>query len=126
MIYRPANYSDRMHIAALHADSWRSHYRGAYRDDFLDGPVFDERREVWQKRLASPPSNQFVVLAEDGDELVGFAYVYGGDDEMWGTLLDNIHVRLSASALGSAGISCLTWLHGASPTMQIVGSTCGS
>ena len=31
--------------------------------------------------------------AEAGDELIGFACVYGGDDETWGSLLNNIHVR---------------------------------
>jgi len=28
-------------VAALHAESWRRNYRGAYSDDFLDGEVFE-------------------------------------------------------------------------------------
>lgn len=93
MRYRTATYDDRLSIATLHADSWRIHYRGAYRDEFLDGPVLGERMEVWEKRLAAPQENQFVVVAEEDDLLLGFACAYGRDDEQWGTLLDNIHVR---------------------------------
>jgi len=37
--FRPARASDSEAIAALHADSWRRHYRGAYSDAFLDGDV---------------------------------------------------------------------------------------
>lgn len=92
MIYRTAHYEDKVSIATLHAESWRAHYRGAYRDQFLDGPVFDERMKVWEERLSVPSANQFVVVAEEDDRTVGFACAYGRDDERWGTLLDNIHV----------------------------------
>lgn len=82
-----------MAVATLHAESWRAHYRGAYRNEYLDGDVVEDRLRVWKERLATPAPNQFVVLAEDGDDLIGFACAYGGDDETWGSLLDNIHVR---------------------------------
>jgi GNAT superfamily N-acetyltransferase len=91
--YRKATIADRLAIADLHAESWRRTYRGAYRDAFLDGPVFDDRRAVWEKRLSEPAANQFVVVAEEESRIVGFACAYGRDDEQWGTLLDNIHVR---------------------------------
>ena len=42
---------------------------------------------------ATPALNQFVVLAEEDDDLIGFACAYGRHDETWGSLLDNIHVR---------------------------------
>jgi len=104
MDYREATYADRLAIATLHAQSWRHTYRGAYRDEFLDGPVFDDRRAVWEKRLAEPKANQFVVLAEEQGDLVGFACAYGRDDPRWGTLLDNIHVRpaLHRKGIGTA------------------------
>jgi len=84
-----------MAVATLHAESWRAHYRGAYRDEYLDGDVVRDRFRVWEERLSTPTPvpNQFVVLAEDDGDLIGFACVYGGDDETWGSLLDNIHVR---------------------------------
>lgn len=93
MLYREATSRDAETIARLHAESWRTHYRGAYRDEYLDGDVFGDRLRVWRERLASPAPNQFVVLAEEDGDAAGFACAYGADDERWGTLLDNIHVR---------------------------------
>jgi len=90
---RSAIHDDAIAIAGLHADSWRVSYRGAYRDDYLDGDVVQDRVEVWGRRLSTPPDNQFVVVAEEADRIVGFACAYGGEDATWGTLLDNIHVR---------------------------------
>jgi len=92
-LYRAATYEDRVTIAALHADSWRVTYRGVYRDEFLDRDVLQDRIGVWEGRLSAPLENQFVVVAEEEGHLVGFACAYGRDDERWGTLLDNIHVR---------------------------------
>ena len=82
-----------MAVATLHAESWRAHYRGAYRDEYLDGEVVQDRIRVWKERLSTPVPNQFVVLAEEDDDLIGFACAYGGHEETWGSLLDNIHVR---------------------------------
>ena len=48
-------------IAALHADSWRRHYRGAYLDTYLDGDVVADRREVWRSRLTQPRESQLTV-----------------------------------------------------------------
>ena len=103
MRYRQATLHDAAAVAALHADSWRTHYRGAYRDEYLDGDIVKDRLNVWQQRLSDPPANQFVVLAEDDGELVGFACAYGAHDDTWGTLLDNIHVstELHRSGIGS-------------------------
>jgi GNAT superfamily N-acetyltransferase len=104
MSYREATVTDRLAIATLHAESWRNTYRGSYRDAFLDGPVFEDRQAVWEKRLAEPPANQFVVVAEEQGDLVGFACAYGRDDPRWGTLLDNLHVRpaLQRQGIGTA------------------------
>jgi GNAT superfamily N-acetyltransferase len=93
MRFREATRVDAMAIATLHAESWRAHYRGAYRDEYLDGDVVEDRIHVWEGRLSAPAPNEFVVLAEEGDDLIGFACVYGGHDETWGSFLDNIHVR---------------------------------
>jgi GNAT superfamily N-acetyltransferase len=90
---REATHDDLMAIATLHAESWRIHYRGAYRDDFLDGDVVRDRIAVWTSRLSAPARNQFVIVAEEAASIVGFACAYGREDPRWGTLLDNIHVR---------------------------------
>ncbi|MEN8162339.1 MAG: GNAT family N-acetyltransferase [Myxococcota bacterium] len=93
MRLRAAGAADAPLVAALHAESWRAHYRGAYRDTYLDGDVVADRQRVWEERLGSPPPNQHVVLAEEGGEPLGFACVYGTADPRWGSLLDNLHVR---------------------------------
>ncbi|MEX1195602.1 MAG: GNAT family N-acetyltransferase [Dehalococcoidia bacterium] len=93
MNYREATRDDTLAIATLHAESWQVAYRGAYSDDFLDGPVLQDRIAVWERRMSSPRADRFVVLAEDGGEIAGFACAYGADDERRGTLLDKLHVR---------------------------------
>lgn len=98
--YREAMPEDASVIARLHAESWRAHYRGAYRDDYLDGEVYEDRAGVWQQRFEAPPANQFVKLAEDNDTPLGFVCAYGADDPKWGTLLDNIHVTPEAQGRG--------------------------
>jgi GNAT superfamily N-acetyltransferase len=91
--YRQANDQDVGAIAALHADSWQRHYRGAYLDSYLDGDVVADRLEVWASRLAPPRLNQHTVVAESGNDVVGFAHVIFDHDPKWGALLDNLHVR---------------------------------
>ena len=92
MQYRQATSNDIVAIAALHAASWRFAYRGAYSDEYLDGPVEEDRLNVWQERLTNPSGNQYVVVAEEDGRMAGFACSFGESDERWGTLLDNLHV----------------------------------
>ncbi|GAA2637736.1 GNAT family N-acetyltransferase [Dactylosporangium fulvum] len=89
--FRAADARDAEQIAALHADSWRRFYRGAYADAFLDGDVEADRRAVWLARLAAPAGTGTVV-AEHGDRLVGFVHVVFDNDARWGSLVDNLHV----------------------------------
>lgn len=91
--YREASLADAPAIARLHAESWRVTYRGSYRDEFLDGPVFQDRADVWHQRMSMPAPNQLVILAEQEGVIVGFGCAYGGHDAQWGSLLDNLHVR---------------------------------
>jgi len=90
--FRSAAAADAERIAALHAESWRRHYRGAYADAFLDGDVLADRRTVWSRLLAAPGPDIVTILAEAGAELAGFVHVVLDDDERWGSLLDNLHV----------------------------------
>ncbi len=64
-----------------------------YSGGYLDGPVDKDRRKVWKKRFRSPDEHQYVVLATEGDDLLGFVCAYGNADARWGTLVDNLHVR---------------------------------
>jgi GNAT superfamily N-acetyltransferase len=90
--FRVAGFSDAEDIAALHADSWRRHYRGAYSDGFLDGDVAADRLAVWADRLRTLDPGCSTIVAEDDGGLVGFAHSVFDDDPRWGALLDNLHV----------------------------------
>jgi hypothetical protein len=79
-------------IAALHADSWRRHYRGAYSDAFLDGDVIADRIATWSERLRAPDPRRQTILAENTGGLIGFAHIAFDDDPNTGALLDNLHV----------------------------------
>lgn len=92
MRFRLAHASDAGAIAALHADSWRRHYRGAFSDEFLDGDVDADRLAVWTERLREPDPNTHTIVGEDDDGLVGFAHTVFEADSRWGALLDNLHV----------------------------------
>jgi GNAT superfamily N-acetyltransferase len=99
--FRTAVTDDAPAVAALHADSWRRHYRGVYSDAFLDGDVEADRQLVWGERFALLPSNEsFTVVAEDDQGLVGFTHVIFGADPDWGSLLDNLHVRFGSKRQG--------------------------
>jgi GNAT superfamily N-acetyltransferase len=92
--YRQATPYDVEAIAALHADSWRRHYRGAYSDAFLDGDVIADRLAVWTDRFARPATGDYCsIVAEQDGTVVGLAHTIFDYDSAWGALLDNLHVR---------------------------------
>ena len=98
--YRQGEPSDADAIAMLHTRSWRENYRGAFSDAFLDGELPEERMRVWRERLDRPAENQFVRLAFDAANLVGFVCAYGAHDPQWGSLIDNLHVAHAAKRTG--------------------------
>jgi ribosomal protein S18 acetylase RimI-like enzyme len=98
--YRSALAEDAEAIAALHTDSWRRHYRGAFSDAYLDGDVAADRLAVWTDRLAAPRPEHRTILVELGDHIVGFAHTVLDDDPTWGALLDNLHVRHDVKGRG--------------------------
>jgi ribosomal protein S18 acetylase RimI-like enzyme len=92
MILREASSQDVKAIAALHAESWRRHYRGAYLDSFLDGDVFADRLAVWSARLTAPSADSFTIVADQNKAVVGFVHMILDEDPDFGTLLDNLHM----------------------------------
>src|SRR5437868_13782059 len=98
--FRAATTVDADRVAALHAESWRRHYRGAYADAFLDGDVLADRRAVWSRRLAMPGLDSVTMLAEIDREIVGFIHAVLDDDERWGALVDNLHVSHTSQRRG--------------------------
>ena len=90
---RLAHVSDEPAVARLHADSWRTAYRGILRDDFLDGAVVANRRELWSARFAEiNRTDQLILVSEECGEIQAFACAYLDADPEWGTLVDNLHV----------------------------------
>ena len=109
---REATPGDADNIARLHAESWRASFRGIFEDAYLDGPVVEDRLTTWRARFDPPAENQFVLLAEEEGELIGFACVYGADDPTWGSLLDNLHVDPAHQSKGIGGklmVEVATW-----------------
>jgi GNAT superfamily N-acetyltransferase len=96
---RLGDADDAATIAALHADSWRRHYRGAYADSFLDGDLDADRRSVWSARLDTTAGSRTYV-AEVGGRAVGFVHVVFDHDPQWGSLVDNLHVAYDTQRTG--------------------------
>lgn len=92
---RPMTGADADNVAALHAISWRSAYRGMLPDAYLDNGLDAERQAVWRERLLSPATAPAMgLVAEDAaGQLIGFTYVWLHHDPVWGTFIDNLHVH---------------------------------
>jgi GNAT superfamily N-acetyltransferase len=98
--FRAAQPSDADAVAALHADSWQRHYRGAYSDAFLDNDVARYLLPLWTERLARPDAQARTILAENDGGLVGVAHTLLGQDATWGSFLDNLHVAYALKRHG--------------------------
>jgi GNAT superfamily N-acetyltransferase len=93
MALRHAVAADEAAVAGLHADSWRTAYRGILRDDFLNDGVVANRRELWSARFAQiGREDQLILVSEERGEIQAFACAFLDADPEWGTLLDNLHV----------------------------------
>lgn len=98
--YREAILGDVEKIARLHSLSWQQNYKGIWSDTFLNENVFENRLDVWQKRLTQPAENQYIFVAESDSDICGFACIYLNNDPVWDTLLDNLHVRKELKGQG--------------------------
>ena len=97
---RVARAADATHVAKLHADSWRRHYRGAYSNRYLDGDLDGDRLAVWTERMNRHQGDHFTMLAEQQHRPVGFVHVVLDADPTWGALVDNLHVAHSVQRTG--------------------------
>lgn len=98
---RDATPADAAGVAALHADSWRRNYRGAFSDAFLDGDVGADRLALWSARMERPAPGCTLVAEEATGALTGFVHVVFDDDPSWGALVDNLHVEHGAARRGT-------------------------
>lgn len=100
MEYREASISDHLQIAKLHAKSWKENYKGLVSDEYLESEVDNERLSIWQSRLDNPVPNQYVLLAYEAEQLAGFICVYGKNNEVYGSIIDNLHVNSTFKGKG--------------------------
>lgn len=98
--YRVATKADQDAIAQIHAKSWQENYRGSFPDEYLDNEVLADRMAVWSKRFSNASHKQYILVAEENNELCGFVCLYLHDDSKWGSLLDNLHVVSSHKGRG--------------------------
>lgn len=72
---RDAWPGDALAIATVNVASWRVAYRDLLPADVLAGLSVPERERWWAGLLAKPPERTAVLLATDGDAVIGFASV---------------------------------------------------
>lgn len=96
-------------IAAIHADSWRSAYRGIYGDSFLDNDVHRERHGFWRRRIPELRTldAQLFLATVDGVP-AGFSCVEFGAQCTHGAYIDNLHVLpdFQGHGMGRALVDC--------------------
>ncbi|MGH3406783.1 MAG: GNAT family N-acetyltransferase [Streptosporangiaceae bacterium] len=99
--FRAAGPDDAPAIAALHADSWQRHYRGAFSDAFLDNDAAGYLLPLWRERLAVPDPRARTIVAELDGAVMGLSYVLFDEHPVWGAFLDNLHVARGLKRQGA-------------------------
>lgn len=92
-------------VARLHAQSWKSAYRGIFPDAYLDAEVETDRLHHWRRRVPELATGQGeILLATVGDRDAGFLCIQIGPGRKWGAFVDNLHVlpRMRGSGIGVA------------------------
>ena len=72
---RQAEKEDVRQIAEILVEDWQTAYRGIMDDEFLDSMNADQRYEIEVKRY------QKFIVAADGDEILGYAWLEASDEE---------------------------------------------
>jgi RimJ/RimL family protein N-acetyltransferase len=72
VVIRDATLLDARAIAEVHVESWRWAYHDDLPAEFLDGLSVDDRERTWNRWLEPGQSRAGILVAEDGDRIVGF------------------------------------------------------
>jgi len=119
MSMTPATARDVESIARLHAQSWRSAYRGMLSDDYLDQHVEADRLEFWTARFANvAPDRRLILQALSDGRLLGFVCVLLDTEPEWGARLDNLHVSPESKGTGVGYVlfnAAREWIASVSP-----------
>jgi GNAT superfamily N-acetyltransferase len=103
LIIRKGLSADADNIGSLHAQSWQSAYRGLLPDSFLDNGLTEERKKYWTGKISALSTKEFVLVAEDGSGVTGFAAVMDKPEKGYDAFLDNLHVRPDVKGQGIGG-----------------------
>ncbi|MBJ7579221.1 GNAT family N-acetyltransferase [Devosia sp. MC532] len=108
ILIRPARISDRIEIAKLHIEVGASTYRGIMSDHYLDVVRPKEKAQLWINRLAEgvQTSNFTLLVADNGDELVGFIFFELELEQDHGTYLHHLYIAPNYQGRG-LGLSLL-------------------
>ena len=116
--FRDTGPGDADAIAALHAESWRAHYRDILPDAYLDGEVFQERRAFWRDALRAPRAGQLVMVATLEAALTGFVSIVRDGEPGFDAEIENLHVRpqLCGGGLGKRLLAAASTTRSPSPS----------
>ena len=84
---RQAEKEDVRQIAEILVEDWQTAYRGIMDDAFLDSMSADQRYEIEVKRY------QKFIVAADGDEILGYAWLEASDEEPADCEVIDLYVR---------------------------------
>lgn len=90
---RKAEIQDAPSLGHIQVTSWRSAFRNIASDEYLDHMVSEENQAAdWKEILAD--HEQVVFVAEERDQLVGYAWSHKEDDETieWDSELISMHI----------------------------------
>ena len=74
MKIREATSEDIAGIAYVHAESWKTTYRGIVSDEFLDQITVEGRKKLWTRVFASPNKDEVMYVAQDETgQIIGLA-----------------------------------------------------
>lgn len=100
---REAGPADAENIGSLHAQSWKTAYRGLLPDSYLDNNLVAERKKYWSEKFPLLSAKEFVLVAENEKGIIGFAAVMDKPDKGYDALLDNLHVQPDIKGQGIGG-----------------------
>ena len=89
IIVRKAEKEDVMQIAEILVEDWQKAYRGIIDDDFLESMSVNQRYEIEVKRY------QKYVVAVDGNEILGYAWLQNTEDDTADCEIVALYVRYS-------------------------------
>ena len=102
VLVRPATAADAPAITELHAIGWRSGYGEFFPPEVLATEI-DGRKTRWTDLAASGRLEEEVIVAADGEDLVGFARVTPSDLYSGAAFIHSFYVHPERWGTGVAG-----------------------